>query len=61
MNHQDFSKHHETKIKEGAWEIITREKIRTRTSMDIAPKYMIFHLLLSTSFSFLFIDVLDSF
>ena len=49
--YQDFSKHRETKINEGALKIITHKKIRPRTSKNIAPKKMIFHLLLYASFS----------
>ena len=49
--HQDFSKHHETKINGGALKIITCQKIRSRTSKNIAPKQMMFHQLLYASFS----------
>ena len=36
--HQDFSKHHETKINGGALKIITYRKILSRTSKNIASK-----------------------
>ena len=36
--HQDLSKHHETKINEGALKIITRKKIQPRTPKNTAQK-----------------------
>ena len=60
-----MSKYHETRIHESALKIITRKKIRTRTSKNIAPKQMIFDFLLYTSSSLktnlVFVDILDSF
>ena len=36
--HQDLSKHHETKIDEGVWKIISYIKVRVYASKKIAPK-----------------------
>ena len=49
--HQDLSKHHETKIDEGVWKIISYIKVRVYASKKIAPKQMTFHLFLYASFS----------
>ena len=49
--HRDLSKYHETRIHEGALKIITRNKIRTRSSKNIAPKQIIIDLLLYASSS----------
>ena len=40
----DFSKRHETKIDEGAWEDYQLHENRTCTSKKTAPKWMTFHL-----------------
>ena len=49
--HQGFSKDHETKMKKIPWKLSFTQKMRSRSSKNIVPKYMIFHLFLYASFS----------